>query len=187
MKRKKSSFLAFMCSLVPGAGEMYIGFMRRGLSVMLIFWGLIFISAWLSLGPLWLGIPIIWFYSFFEVHNLRSMPDEEFYAMEDNYITFAGFNTNKVKLMQNKYRNVFALVLIVIGISILWNNLFDIVDDLLPDYVRDIIYSIGHYFPQMLVGCAIIALGFRLIIGKKKELDMKEQLDMIEDKGGKLL
>ncbi len=187
MKRRKSSFLAFICSLVPGAGEMYIGFMKRGLSIMLIFWGIIFVSVWLNLSSLLFAIPIIWFYSFFEVHNLRALPDAEFAAMEDSHINFTGIQSEKLKLLQHKYRNVFALVLILIGASILWNNMYGIVEDLLPDYVRDIIYSIGHYFPQMLVGCAIIALGFWLILGKKKELDQKEALTLNEDKGGKLL
>lgn len=30
--------------------------------------------------------PIIWFYSFYNVHNLKSLPDEEFYSIEDNYV-----------------------------------------------------------------------------------------------------
>ena len=29
MIRKKNSFLTFLCSLVPGAGEMYLGFIDR--------------------------------------------------------------------------------------------------------------------------------------------------------------
>ena len=35
--KKKSRFLTFCFSLLPGAGEMYMGFMRMGLSLMLLF------------------------------------------------------------------------------------------------------------------------------------------------------
>ncbi len=187
MKRKKSSFIAFICSLIPGAGEMYIGFMRRGLSIMVIFWGLILTAVWMNMDSLLFGMPIIWFYSFFETHNLRSLPEEILSVTEDDYFTLFGLKADKAKHLQSKYRNVFALVLIVIGCSILWNNMYDILMHILPDYIRQSLFSIGYYFPRLFIGFVIVALGFRLILGKKQELDMEDRLDMIEDKGGKLL
>ena len=30
MTRKKGKFLTFCCSLIPGAGEMYLGFLKTG-------------------------------------------------------------------------------------------------------------------------------------------------------------
>lgn len=185
MKKKKSSFLAFMASLVPGAGEMYIGFMKRGLSIMLIFWGLIFVSVWVNISSLLFGIPIIWFYSFFDVHNLRSMPDDMLSATEDDYILFTEFNTNKTRILQQKYRNILAWILIIIGVSVLWNNMNDFFYELLPNYFGDVIRVIGHYFPQLLIGFAIIAFGLYLIRGKKKELDMGENLNLSGEEGGK--
>lgn len=35
--KKKSSFLTFCCALVPGAGQMYLGMMKRGASLMILF------------------------------------------------------------------------------------------------------------------------------------------------------
>ena len=37
MSRKKSGFLTFCCSLLPGAGEMYLGFLKQGASIMTLF------------------------------------------------------------------------------------------------------------------------------------------------------
>ena len=34
MNRRKSRFWTFICSLIPGAGEMYLGFLREGVSIM---------------------------------------------------------------------------------------------------------------------------------------------------------
>ena len=34
MTKKKNGFLAFCFSLIPGAGEMYMGFMKQGASIM---------------------------------------------------------------------------------------------------------------------------------------------------------
>jgi hypothetical protein len=136
MIRKKSSFLTFCCALLPGAGQMYMGFMKRGISLMSIFFLLTFSATWLNIGPLMFIAPVIWFFAFFDTLNLRAMPDDEFYAMEDNYLIMPDVAKEKLNLLQGKYRTVFAVVLIIIGVSILWNNFYDMIDDLLPNFAR---------------------------------------------------
>ena len=40
MKKQKHGFWVFIFSLIPGAGEMYMGFKKTGtLVIMLLFWG----------------------------------------------------------------------------------------------------------------------------------------------------
>ena len=39
MTKQKKGLLLFICSLIPGAGEMYMGFFKQGISIMLMFWG----------------------------------------------------------------------------------------------------------------------------------------------------
>ena len=186
MIRKKSSFLTFWFSLLPGAGQMYMGFMKRGVCLMSAFFLLIFISAFLNIGAIMLIMPILWFYAFFDTHNLRSMPDDEFYALEDDFVIINQIPADSLKIFRDKYKNIIALVLIVIGISVLWNNFFDIVRSVLPDYIgarlSNAIYSIGYYFPQLLIGAAIVLLGLYLIRGKKKELDHTAEVSMLQDK-----
>jgi hypothetical protein len=184
MIRKKSSFLTFCFSFLPGAGQMYMGFMKRGVSLMSAFFILIFLSTWLNLGPLMFAMPVIWFFAFFDTFNLRAMPDDEFYAMEDDFIFTPDFAKEKAKVLQSKYRNVFAFALIIIGFSILWNNVYDIFRWILPDVVSEIIWRIGHYFPQLVIGFAIIALGLYLIRGKKKDLYTVDNMLPLDEKGG---
>ncbi len=184
MIRKKSNFLTFCFAFLPGAGQMYMGFMKRGISIMSSFFLLIFLSSWLNLGPLMFIMPVIWFYAFFDTFNLRAMPDDEFYATEDDYLILSGFEVDKFRFFQGKYRTVIAVSLIVIGFTILWNNLFDLCEWILPNIVREAVYRFGHYFPQLLIGLGIIALGVYLIIGKKRDLDSNEQMRELEDKGG---
>ena len=86
MKKQKHGFWVFIFSLIPGAGEMYMGFKKQGLSIMLLFWGSIALASITGLGWLAMFLPVIWFYSFFNVHNLKSLSEEEFYSVEDNYI-----------------------------------------------------------------------------------------------------
>jgi TM2 domain-containing membrane protein YozV len=184
MTKKKGSFLTFCFSLLPGAGQMYMGFMKRGISLMSFFFLLIFLASWFRLESIMLIMPIIFFYAFFDTHNIRAMSDEEFYALEDDYILYPELVKEKVRILQGKYRTVFAGALIVIGISILWNNMFDMFRNILPDIMIRILRDLGYYVPQLFVGTAIIALGVYLIRGKKKDLDNQEKLQMLEDKGG---
>jgi TM2 domain-containing membrane protein YozV len=184
MIRKKNSFFTFCFSLLPGAGQMYMGFMKRGVSLMSSFFLLIFLAIWLSLEPIMLIMPIIWFYAFFDTHNLRSTPDDEFYTLEDNFILIPDFAMEKAHLLQSKYRNILAIALIVIGGTILWDNLLDIISWVMPHFIRDYIRDFGRILPQLIIGAAIIALGIYLIRGKKKDLDNSEMVQALEDKGG---
>ena len=76
MTNKKSRFWTFIFSMIPGAGEMYMGFFKHGISVMALFWLIVAIATFINLGALIFLLPIIWFYSFFYVHNLKNLPDE---------------------------------------------------------------------------------------------------------------
>lgn len=175
MTRKKSSFLTFIFSLLPGAGQMYMGFMKRGLSLMAGFFLIIFVSTWLNIGPILLILPLIWFYAFFDTHNLRAMPDEEFYAIEDKYLFLSDIPKEELKIIQSKYRNIIAFALIVLGFTVLWNNLFEVFQRFIPYYIRNLLHSFGYRLPQMVIGAAIILLGIYLIRGKKVELDQEER------------
>jgi hypothetical protein len=168
MIRKKNSFFTFCFSLLPGAGQMYMGFMKRGLSLMAGFFLIISIGAWLNIGPILLILPLIWFYAFFDTHNLRAMPDEEFYAMEDDYLFLTDIPKETIQQLQSKYRNLLAFALILLGFTVLWNNIFDMLRQYLPKL--NLYYSFGYRFPQIVIGIAIILFGFYLIRGKKVEL-----------------
>ena len=52
MTKKRNGFLRFCCSLLPGAGEMYMGFMKMGLSLMSMFFGIIVAASIFELNGL---------------------------------------------------------------------------------------------------------------------------------------
>ena len=60
---KKNSFLTFCFAFIPGAGEIYLGMMKKGLAVMLLFWSLSMVAGVLF-PPLLFLLPVIWCYSF---------------------------------------------------------------------------------------------------------------------------
>jgi len=174
MTKQKRGFWTFVFSLLPGAGEMHMGFMKQGLSIMAVFWAIIGLSALLNMGALLFVLPLLWFYSFFNVHNLKGLTEEEFYSIEDDYAFHLDVFVSDKKNFVKKYHNVIAIILIFIGMSILWDNSYDFLIHILPQYFGNIIYMIGDMVPQIVLGLAIVALGVSMIRGKKKELDENE-------------
>ncbi len=71
-RRNYSSFWAFMFSLIPGAGHMYLGLMNRGVQLMITFFALLAIPNILYFTD-FIGLfsIIIWFYSVFDSYHIR--------------------------------------------------------------------------------------------------------------------
>lgn len=175
MTKKKNGFLTFCFSLIPGAGEMYMGFMKQGLSIMAAFWILIFFAAFLNMGPVLFILPILWCYSFFNVHNIRGMSDEEFYALEDEYVFHMG-EVLPYRKWGRKQNNILAAILIIIGVSMLWNNMMEWFQWLIPN---SLYWTIVDRVPQVAVAVLLILGGMYLIRGKKKELEQKEEEEIL--------
>ena len=177
MNNQKNHLWTFCFSLIPGAGEMYFGLYRQGMSLMLCFFILAFVPIAVNLSVFSVLAMVLWFYSFLHVHNLRHMPIEEFQLMEDKCI-WEGLNLNFK--WNNTYKTVFAVILIVSGIFLLWDNLSSLLWYILPDdLVSQFIYSITNRLPRIVIALLIIFLGVKLIGGKKKELE-EEEGDTVE-------
>ena len=65
---KKNAFLTFIFACIPGAGQMYYGYMKRGLSMITFF--CLFIMAGTLVDVLVVGSVIVWMYSFFDTYDL---------------------------------------------------------------------------------------------------------------------
>lgn len=91
---KKNGILTFLFAFVPGAGQMYQGYMKRGLSLITLFF-LCIMAGMLLLEQLVLTALIVWMYSFFDTFNLRA----QFIAgtaPADDYLVH--FNTKDARL-----------------------------------------------------------------------------------------
>lgn len=177
MTKKKNGFFTFCCSLLPGAGEMYLGFMKEGVSMMGLFWGAIAVISFLGLDVGALVLPIIWCYSFFNVHNKAGLSDEEFYALEDDYL----FHMDQIiprERMNVQQTTVFAWILILLGVSILWgpviNQLLLFMKSFVSAEMLNTIQYFLHRLPRYVVAVLMIAGGIYLIRHKKQELDQEE-------------
>ncbi len=75
-----------------------------------------------------------------------------------------------------------ALVLIVLGIFLLWDNVTSLLWYILPDHwVSDFIYSVTRRLPRIIISLIVIFLGLKLIGGKKKELEQEKEKEKEED------
>lgn len=165
MRRKKSKFLTFIFSLLPGAGEMYMGFMKMGVSLMAEFFGIIFLATVTDVSQLLMIDIILWFYAFFHVHSIAGASDEEFRQLEDKYlIPFYESNPGRQSKMMRRFCSI---VLIVLGAFMLWNMGIKMLGSIL--YLPGV-----QYIPKILVAIGLIVLGIVMIQGKKEALDQEE-------------
>lgn len=174
MIRKKSKFWTFWFSFIPGAAEMYMGFMKMGLSLMTIFFGLFALSTILELGPVMVLVAVSWFYSFFHAHNLASMPEQEFYEVEDTYL-FTIADAKQSGDIIRTYRKTFAVVLIFIGVLLTWKTCMSMIYGIIPYELYSVLSRMTYRLPQLVVGIAIVYLGVVMIRGKKVELNEQDR------------
>mgnify|MGYP000643437456 CR=1 FL=1 len=182
MTKQKKGFLLFICSLIPGAGELYMGFRKQGLSIMLLFWGCIFFSGYSGIGFFVMFLPILWAYSFFNVHNLKSLSEEDFYSVEDAYILHMDQFIDNTDHFVRKYKKIIAILLIIFGVSILWDNVTDLIRWILPEYVVSFFSHIFYTLPSIIIAIVIIAGGVHLLKTKKLELDDESEKAAAEKK-----
>lgn len=168
MLKKRGKFLTFIFSMLPGAGHMFMGFMKLGLSFMALFFLIIFAASWLNIGSLGIFIPLIWFYAFFDCINKTYASDEEFAKFKDEYLYSPEFF--KV-FLKNKNRFIIGIILALFGLYILLNNIMEYSSLFLPHILNSQIFFAFRSFPQLLVGGAVIFVGIWLIIGKKRGSD----------------
>lgn len=182
MKKKKNRFWLFVFSLWPGAGHMYIGFMKMGLSFMTGFLLSCAVVGITNIGVLAVFPIIIYVYAFFHANNLGGLEDEQFAAMEDEYLFgFANMDYSRLKL-NRRNRNLAAAALIILGVCMLWNVGFGMLWDYVGwdnPVVKVIYYTVRDELPRAVLALAVIWVGVRLLRGKSEieepDTNRKEQ------------
>ncbi len=150
----KSRFIAFLLSMIPGGGYLYLGLMKRGLQAMLLFFGTIFVSATIQMEALTaLVLPIIFFYTVFDTQQLVKKINHG-YQLEDRELFDWGSWESK--------RNIIGLILIVIGAVALINNF--------APYIIPYRFVKNMLFPLLIMSIGIYIL-YRNTGKKDKEAD----------------
>lgn len=149
---------------------MFMGFMKLGVSIMALFFAIIFLSSWLGIGSLLYILPVLWFYAFFDSINKRYSSDEAFSQFEDHYLFSLNSLTDKHPSLSKHGSLIAGILAVVFGVFILFKNALNTLESFLPNQYYKISLLLS-YAPQIIISVAIIALGIWLIVGKKKEND----------------
>lgn len=178
MITKRSRFWTIVFAFLPGAGHMYNGFMKLGVSFMGLFFGLWMVASVINIGPLTFLAPVIWFYAFFDCINKIFQDDDEFYAQEDYYLITRERLENLNLNLFKQGNLIVGILLVIVGIYTLWNNVvLHLISsfELLPPVVYQTIIHLGNIVPQLVIGGLIIWAGVAMILGKKREIEAEDK------------
>ena len=133
----KNGFLTFCCAFIPGAGQMYQGYMKRGLSLILTACLIGMVSSLLN--PVLLLLVVVWMYSFFDTFNLRAQIIADT-APEDDYLVHFDPRDKKLARALLDSHKLVGWALIAFGSLIAYQNL-------IMNTLGDLVYRWGHSSP----------------------------------------
>lgn len=180
---KKNGILTFLFAFVPGAGQMYQGYMKRGLSLITLFF-LCIMAGMLLLEPLVLTALIVWMYSFFDTFNLRA----QFIAgtaPADDYLVHFNTKDARLTLFFRDSHKLVGWALIAFGALIAYENIImNLLNDVLWRWGRDSVvfrafYLVMDRLPDVVLCVALILCGVWLVRGPQKA--DKKQTEAQED------
>ena len=169
---KKNGILTFLFAFVPGAGQMYQGYMKRGLSLITLLF--LCIMAGMLLEPLVLTALIVWMYSFFDTFNLRA----QFIAgtaPADDYLVHFNTKDARLTLFFRDSHKLVGWALIALGAMVAYQNIImRVLGDVMWRWGQDnpvfrAIYLMLDALPQIVVCVALIVCGMWLVRGPKNK------------------
>lgn len=163
MKHSRNTAIFF--SLMPGAGHMYLGLIRQGIQLMLLFFFTLFISKSYDFRFFYIFLPIMWFYSIFDVRQ-KSLLDENDLIDGDLEI-FSNKQLFSNLSKGNSIERYIAYGLILLGFFSLIDN---ILVPLAETYLQK--YEYIQYFKSFTTAAILIILGIILVV-KTKNINVK--------------
>lgn len=157
---KKNAFLTFIFACIPGAGQMYYGYMKRGTSLLVYFCLFIMLGAIIS--PLVVGVAVVYMFSFFDTYDLiRHMAAGE--PKEDSLLVLG--NYGEIKKLVPQHNRLIGWGLVGFGVWALYETfistwLYTLLCNLVGDgYAYDIITGI----PNVVIAALLIFAGLKLL------------------------
>ncbi|MFZ2539537.1 MAG: hypothetical protein WAX04_11635 [Oscillospiraceae bacterium] len=185
IRRTKNKFFTFVTALVPGAGQMYHGLIKKGLSIMGVFWGVIAVSVLLYIPVICFALPIIWFYSFFDAVNRMNMPIDEMKMIKDEFIYNIDMPKNKIITQMIGKRHLWiGWGLTIIGIYSIFRMSLERCYEYIRYYFSQDAYwairNIINAIPTLIVPVVCVVIGIRLIkvTNKKQNSEIDEIINI---------
>lgn len=166
---RKNPFLLFLSACIPGCGQMYQGYMKRGVSLMSLFAVILGLATWLYFGQLALALPVLWLYSFFDAYNLRRAL-ESGEAEPDAYpLSLSGMDQERFSRLLAKRHSLVGWALVLLGLYGVWQVAAHYFSGFLSALFGVDFYWIASYqLPRLALFLLVIALGVWFIRGPKR-------------------
>ena len=171
----KNGFLLFIASCLSGCGQMYQGYMKRGVSLLLSFFLVIFVSTYFYLGTLALFLPVIWLYAFFDSYALRSQLSAGT-APEDTFLFgLSDMDSKRLGALLHKRHSLIGWVLVAVGVYMLYDMLMGQLSGLFFGWFGEWLYSLLRYsLPRVVITVLVILLGLWFIRGPKAKAPIED-------------
>ena len=171
----KNGFLLFIASCLSGCGQMYQGYMKRGVSLLLSFFLVIFVSTYFYLGTLALFLPVIWLYAFFDSYALRSQLSAGT-APEDTFLFgLSDMDSKRLGALLHKRHSLIGWVLVAVGVYMLYDILLGQLSGLFFGWFGEWLYSLLRYgLPRVVITVLVILLGLWFIRGPKAKAPIED-------------
>ena len=167
---QKNGILTFLFAFIPGAGQMYQGYMKRGLSLILMCCAICMVAALIS--PAAFFLIVVWMYSFFDTFNLRAQIATGTAPADDYLVHFDPKDKRLVQMMLDSHKLV-GWTLIAFGVLVAYENiLMNALNDLMWRWGKNnpffrAFYLVMDQLPQVVVCVALIVCGIWLVKGPK--------------------
>lgn len=142
---------------------MYQGYMKRGSSLLVLFWVTVGVTTILNLGALGVLIVIEWLYACFDSYNLRALAKER-NPIPDAYL-FGADEKGFTGITLKKGHRILGWVLIVVG----GYSLLTIIANMLADQygLQELSDALNYIVPKVILTVLIILLGILFVRGPK--------------------
>ena len=167
---KKNGFLTLLFAFIPGAGQMYQGYMKRGLSLILMACAICVAAMLFS--PLAFLLLVVFMYSFFDTFNLRAQISLGT-APEDDYLVHFDPQDKRLARMLLDSHKLVGWVLIAVGVLIAYENIImSTLGDILWRWGQKApawraVYLVMDELPEVVFCVALILCGIWLVRGPK--------------------
>ena len=185
--KRKHGLLLFIAACIPGCGEMYQGYMKRGISILTAFCAVFALAVFLEIGALAVLMIPLWLFSFFDSYNLRGQTDAQAESNPDAYLFgLSDMDSRRMSDLLRKRHSLVGWGLVILGVYVFYTTAADWVTDFFYQFFDAwwIGRILSYDVPRLAVTVGIIALVVWYIRGPKKAEDIPAFTPPEEPAGG---
>ena len=168
--KRKHGFLLFLTSCIPGCGETYQGYMKRGMFILTIFCGIFALAVLLEIGALAVLMLPVWLFSFFDSYNLRAQTEADATPADAYLFCLSDMDSRRMNDLLRKRHSLVGWGLVLLGVYVLFETVAGHLVNIICEYLGEwwLYEIVMRDLPRLAVTVGIIALGVWFIRGPKK-------------------